>query len=160
MSEPWVRMHGSLSHAEKPMEVRPCMRCSCQVLPASRSPYKFLFRRRTVYSLLFANSTPGGGCRKIFVFILACGYACTKSIDFVCRLCKFAMINRIRIDDHDTTGAYVSQKLIPHCCCPPWQHNRALYFTKVPSGFRFLRKDQIIMILCLLTSSPAFRFLL
>ena len=39
----------------------------------------------------------------------AYGYACTKSTDFVWKLCNLARIMMMRMLDQETTGAYVSQ---------------------------------------------------
>ena len=54
-------------------------------------------------------TNPVGLRRSIVDLPLAYGYAYTKSTDLVHRLCSLDNIIKMRIDDRDTTGAYLSK---------------------------------------------------
>ena len=99
ISLPFLKMHGSLDVAVNPMRNKPSDKCSNHVLPGSLSPYKFFKSFNTSCPLLLFRTTPAGGLRKIEYFTLACGYAYTKSTDFVWKLCNFAKVGRICTDD-------------------------------------------------------------
>ena len=83
-----IKIHGSLEVGLKPMSINPWLRCSNQVRPASLSPYRFLSNFKTNCPLLSLRTTPAGGLRNIGYFTFACGYAWTKSTDFVWKLCS------------------------------------------------------------------------
>ena len=104
-----LKIHGSLDVAINPIRNNPSDKFSKYVLPASLSPYRLFRSFKTSWPFLSFKTTLAGGLRNIEYFTSACGYACTKSTDFVWRLCDFANVSSIRTDDHETTGAYVSQ---------------------------------------------------
>ena len=91
-------------------------------------------------------SIPGGIFMYTGTYNFSYGNSSTKSSAWFYKPASWEIINRNLKLTQFTTGAYISQYLMPHCCCHPCAHNLALSFFSFLSGYRFLLKDQISMI--------------